>query len=1621
MQPVTDPDILNQLESQEQGSMGLQPVTDPNILTQLESSSETKPGTSGVGIWEDFIKPTLKAIPAVTSATLGSLAAMPLAGIAGLSELAATGDVMKAGRTIRDVAGYPSKIFLTTPAEQQGAENIGLAMKPFEMAGEGWREIGKLTGIPYAEPVLGSMGEAAAMFTLPKLPKAIRDSNFYRGLTIPERGLVLQSLEDTMKANPEMSTGQILRTWNNPTWQAEALGSRPAGEVFDQAAPPEIKLPEGPTPPEALQGRPFGPPEALQGRPFGPPGPPPPGLVGRPGETGFPPPEISPIAGEARPPSPASSSLSTDNQTGSTFGVLPGQDIEARLMETRKKFESPKGADLQPVTDPKLLNQLEGPSAGLEGANLGHSLSDYPATIERLAADKAAVKATLVKPTEEPKTLISWIRRKGGIWDESLTGETREFLGRESGVIGLVSKNKGKTLDELAELAKDDGWLPEEAGSRDLIDLLGKDVAAAKSGAVRVKGLRTSPKEEAKLEKDFFDQWDKASLEEGGEAITKFKNLEEQASKINEIVTKKVQPELDKIVAPIVKEFAGSYKGNAKSAKSIIDKVIRKQAFGESSYSPMSIKDHARGSIILDNFKQAPDVINKFKEKGFEVEITINEPLNIFGYRGINATTKLSDGFRGEIQIHQKNSWDLKTKTDDIYRRWRDYTREDITALSQQDRNKYISDLEKSRDLWSAYWDTIPLEIKSKISESGKGLDSVTAPNFKPLGSTHPSSLETTQGTSLRSQISLPSRNLDTSGKSIMASPKNKLAQQEENIKPIYEKFRSGPGAQTAGTGVKEIPSDLAQLTQSLDHVTSPKEPLSSRFKKAIDISTKAGDAKDALGTAINRLKATGAAIYNAWRKPKEWTEFKGVLGDYLYSRQISSFENHDFAKTIIKQVPSKVKREAIINYIQAGGDQALLAERTAASVGKHKAGYEAALKLNADEVRFADNINNYFDSKLEEVKKWDMLKQGVENYVSQLYKKNDPWARVLIAEMDAGLLKQDPYFLKKRIFKDYFSAEQAGRIPENKDIGYLISSYDMAFNEAIASRSFVKSLLDAKAKDGKTPLAIVSGAGKIVEVPGGTDTAGLVIKPHTLPKDVAGIGYRNIDHPALKDWKWITSDALGDPVLFQGDLVIHPEVYRHLKNVLSKSAIRQNAVGKAVLEGVQTLKSTMLSLSGFHQTQEGLHAIFHKINPATAPKIDLTNAVQKELVRHGLMVSEYGGLEQFSEGVYTSGLVNKVPGIGPMMQKYGDYLFRDYIPRIKMKMALEALERNTARYGNKLSPDQILEITANQANAAFGELNIKMMGRHPSTQDALRLILLAPDFLEARAKFVGQGLKPFGREQSAALIRGALGMYIGARVANQIIDGDPHWDKPFSIVIKGKEFALRSVPGDIVHLITDPNSFVYYRLSPTTVKPIVEWATSRDAMGRKKSTEDQIKDFFQTHVPIPIQGMLKDSEKTIWDSMLQAIGVSSWKNRTKAEKLVSDINFEKINKGIQSPEQKEISKLRKDVFQEYDKSKKTPESLKQALKEKKVGPEEAVEWLLQARTPPLMRGFKRLTLEEAQQVWKVANPPEKRLLRETYMKTIENRLKAIGEGKTSRMPLGLRDAYQTQQEARGF
>ena len=717
--------------------------------------------------------------------------------------------------------------------------------------------------------------------------------------------------------------------------------------------------------------------------------------------------------------------------------------------------------------------------------------------------------------------------------------------------------------------------------------------------------------------------------------------------------------------------------------------------------------------------------------------------------------------------------------------------------------------------------------------------------------------------------------------------------------------------------------SAIQQLADQLEATGKENAPVNERVSAIEAVKVKATDLKDGVKSTLANVLAIIKALWDSYANLAPYTDMKRIVGKWFYANQRADFEAREFGKQIIKAVPDKLRREAITNWIQADGDVAALKERAAASRGALRRGYEIAQKLTPRETEIAQLIREYYDRQLERGINEGLLKEGLDNYITQVWKKENPITRKLMNDLVNSKLQPNFKFARKRIFDSYFEGEQSGLKP-SKDAGFLVSNYDQSFNKSLAARAFIKDLHEGLASDGR-PLVEVSGSGKLVDV--GEAKPRFIIKPKATPEAIGD--YKTIDHPALRGWKWLGKTPEGADVLLQGELKVHPEIYDKLKNRLSTSWFRQHPVPRTILNVQSTLKQSMMSISGFHQVQENLHALGHRVNPMNLEKLDFSEPVTKSLVEHGLQLADFNSLAEFGEGLSSGNLVSKIPLIGSKLQAYNDWLFQDNIPRLKLTMAKHALERNKERYSGaiksgKITPDQVLELTASQANHAFGELPYKYWGRNPNLQDAYRTFLLAPDFLEARAGFAGQALKPGGlgakgllkNEQLQALALLALTQYITARIANQVIDDDPHWEfnNAFRIISGNHAWSLRTVPGDVIHLISDPRGFTFNRLSPVIGRGSIELATGRDYRGVKRDFLNQMGDLLKSGIPI---SMNHKNGQNILETFGNALGVQNQRYdaqqniQQKAADFKSANNIKIAYETIYNPDDDKFSALR--------------------------------------------------------------------------------------------------------------
>lgn len=600
-----------------------------------------------------------------------------------------------------------------------------------------------------------------------------------------------------------------------------------------------------------------------------------------------------------------------------------------------------------------------------------------------------------------------------------------------------------------------------------------------------------------------------------------------------------------------------------------------------------------------------------------------------------------------------------------------------------------------------------------------------------------------------------------------------------------------------------------------------------------------------------------------------------------------TSFDEARRAQREIAKVARTDRRQGAISvWLEAKGDIPTL--RAWATAAKGKLFRQAAIDaqaLSPAEIAIAGKVRAAFDALFARGTSYDVVKSHRDAYVTHVWEVKRPgtgWG--------GSVLKERFKFSKARTFSTFFDGDQAGFVPRTLAIGKLLPAYLHEMNKVIADRQFVKDLSAQTAADGR-PLAIPRGRGETVES-GTADEAHLVF-PNAMrsAKDAAGLkidqgDYRVMEgQPALNAWRWIDKDSAGHPIFLKADVALHPDAYRRVNAMIGQSAIRSWArdpvggmaqVPKAIVRGIDTAQSAMKRemfglLAPFHQVQEGTHAIGHLVNPFFGlEKIDMRNPDQMDAARHGLMLlPDRASAGRYLEGVGThSSLISqglrKIPRAGAIVADvidgYQDYLFHQYIPALKFKTYQAMVSRNTKLYTDELASGAMtladVKITsAEQANAAYGHLNYALLDRNPTIQHLTQLSLLAPDFLEARARFAAQGGKGIsskvGHEQFKAIAILAAAQAGTAFVLASLLGDEYDPRHPFEVIHKGRRYTMRSVPEDMFSLANDSRQFIYARVNPLVARGGIQLLTGLNYRGEKTSPMETVTELLAGYIPI--------------------------------------------------------------------------------------------------------------------------------------------------------------------------
>lgn len=597
--------------------------------------------------------------------------------------------------------------------------------------------------------------------------------------------------------------------------------------------------------------------------------------------------------------------------------------------------------------------------------------------------------------------------------------------------------------------------------------------------------------------------------------------------------------------------------------------------------------------------------------------------------------------------------------------------------------------------------------------------------------------------------------------------------------------------------------------------------------------------------------------------------------------------------------------------------------------------------------------VRAYSAMSLERAQKGGVLNEGVEDYATHMWKPgeerdNEALNRILF-EARNGNFNLNTNMARKRLFMTAFEGELLGKQLAHTDPIALAAHNRNSFERVIANRAAYAQLRASglKASDGR-PVVALTGHGTVLDEDGSNPA--IIINPdhaHSIriaDKDVESLkakgdfdrllkhgdivkygkegdsyawrpyDYQAIDHPAMRDWVFAVSAPDGTPIFVRGDLRVHPEWADYIKKQLGvdTSAISKNPIGKKVLAAGREAKGFLLAFSPFHVVQEGLRAVMTGINPFGMEKPDMHDPVLFNGVVHGLTIGkDYRGIQDFeSEGVAGHPkAVENMPVIGTLQRKLETFLFDQYVPSLKARAYRRLVDAYRSSYPD-WTDDKVFETAAADTNERFGGINYRRIGRSATTQDVLRVVALAPDWLESEVRFMA---RVFGREGKVArrdVATMAVLMWGAARVLNYVTTGQPHMEAPFGVAVKdddGREkiYSVRTMPTDILHAVQDPVEFLKGRTAPLA-KAAFQAYTGRDQWGKKIPGYSMLWDLVQSSAPIPLQSLTKAmataNETSTPDQLWRAAGAMVRPYQTEAQKLATSIASDHNEQGAVDP-----------------------------------------------------------------------------------------------------------------------
>ena len=519
----------------------------------------------------------------------------------------------------------------------------------------------------------------------------------------------------------------------------------------------------------------------------------------------------------------------------------------------------------------------------------------------------------------------------------------------------------------------------------------------------------------------------------------------------------------------------------------------------------------------------------------------------------------------------------------------------------------------------------------------------------------------------------------------------------------------------------------------------------------------------------------------------------------------------------------------------------------------------------------------------------------------------------------------------KGRKYDTIFDLMASGNTLETKDPGEAASRYMNRVEGLIAKPKMAQEALMTKSADGK-PNALIVRSHKIKEgilrsEPEAVVTENEIVDGHDSYIDDDGKTWAN-PKDIIRGVPIRVENADGTHEYHMADIALNHRLNNTYKREGSRSGVKEwydkpsgstlEAMGKIAVKVADKALNTpakiaSLAFSLFHATTVGAQGAIHGFNPFRLREVDMNpeSAKVKDYLDHSANLFDEKGEQEYRDGVGLSNLAGKNSPLMKALNLPGKFTFEYLLPRLKVKLYEAQETRMMKQFGwkeagvdadglkkwepvdaskpRKYTVDDVKHFLWTTVNDELGHRNNRVMGTNRTAQHLTSMLLFAPDFNIGRLATMvnaARGLTgPAGREQTAVLALSAAAGYVAARALNAILnDGDSKPDHPFSLVVNGHEYTLRTMPNDIIKMFSDPSSWAASRLSPV-MNLAKEEVLQRNWKGEKIDHTEGLKNFGLGFIPmvardLPVMSDItqpgKGGSPSIIDSALGFLGIHS-------------------------------------------------------------------------------------------------------------------------------------------------